>query len=172
MKSLTVLFILITNYSLAGNLDLEVKKQIDSLKNRGIEKVFFHQYSLFTGRYEILYDNVELRCDKIPTVVHIFWFENEGWRCLRLDHCGLFEKVNIAKIDFDKIVIDEAIEFKTPSPHFSRYTLTKFYKDNNTSVTLSGSQIRHDKNRTIKTFKKINKLIRKLEDSHQFKRLR
>ncbi len=171
MERLVILFVFVFNYSLADTLDEEVKMQTDSLKSRGIEKVFVHQYSLFNGRYNIPYDAPELRCDNVPTVVHIFWFEGSQWKCLRLDKCGRFEIVKLDKLNFDKLTVDVQIEFKKGSPHFTTYRLTKLYEETRESVLVSGTQLASERNGTIKTFQKINKIIRGLEDGHKFKRV-
>ncbi len=174
MERLTILFVLIFNYSLADSIDDIVKKQTqtDSLKSQGIEKVFIHQYSLFNGRYNIPYDIEELRCDNIPTVIHIFWFDGGQWNCLRLDKCGLFEIVKLDKVDFDNLIIDEQIKIKKDSPHFTAYKLTKLYGDNRVTVLVSGTQLTSERNGTIKTFEKVNNTIKRLEDNHEFKRVR
>ena len=171
MERLIILFVFVFNYSLAESIDDIVKKQTDSLKSIGTEKVFVHQLSLFNGRYDIPYDAPELACDNVPTVVHIFWFESGQWKCLRLDKCGQFEVVKLGNIDFDKLTMNKQIEFKKESPHFTAYSLTKLYGDNRESVKVSGSQLRNDRNGTVKTFNKINKVIKRLEDSHKFKRV-
>jgi hypothetical protein len=170
-RLIILLFVFIFNYSVADSIDDVVKKQTDSLKASGIEKVFVHQYSLFNGRYNIPYDTEELRCADVPTVVHIFWFERRQWNCLRLDKCGLFEIVKLDKADFDKLNVDEQIEFKKGSAHFTTYRLTKLYRDSRESVLVSGAQLTNDRNDTIKTFKKVNKVIKRLEDNHKFKRV-
>ncbi len=171
MERLTILFVFVFNYSFADSLDNEVRKQTDSLKSRGVEKVFVHQYSLFNGRYEIPYDDDELRCENVPAVVHIFWFESGQWKCLRLDKCGPFEVVELDKTDFDNLTVDEQIKFKKQSPHFTTYRLTKLYGNNRESVLVSGTQLTNERNGTIKSFEKINKTIKRLEDSHKFKRV-
>jgi hypothetical protein len=170
-RLIILLFVFVFNYSLADSIDDTVKKQTDSLKSCGIEKVFVHQYSLFNGRYNIPYENKELRCDDVPKVVHIFWFEGGQWNCLRLDKCGLFEIVKLDKTDFDQLNVDEQIKLKKESPHFTAYKLTKLYGDNRESVLVSGTQLINDRNDTIKTFKKVNKVIKRLEDSNKFKRV-
>jgi hypothetical protein len=171
MERLIILFVFVFNYSFADGIDDTVRRHTDSLKSLGIEKVFVHQLSLFNGRYDIPYDDPELECDNVPTVVHIFWAEDGQWKCLRLDKCGLFKVINIAKTNFDKLTVDKRLEFKKTSPHFTKYILTKLYKDDRESVSVSGSQLREEKNETIRTFKKINKTIKGLEDSHKFKRV-
>jgi hypothetical protein len=152
MERLVILFVFIFNSSLVDSIDDVVKRQTDSLKSQGIEKVFVHQYSLFNGRYNIPYDSEELRCDSIPTVIHIFWFDGGQWNCLRQDKCGLFEIVKLDKSDFDNLTVDEQIKFKKDSPHFTKYKLTKLYGDNDVTVSLSGTQLANDRNGTIKTF--------------------
>lgn len=139
MERLTILFVLIFNYSLADSIDDIVKQKTDSLKSQGIEKVFVHQYSLFNGRYNISYDDKELECDNIPTVIHIFWFEVGQWNCLRLDKCGLFEVVKIDNADFDNLTVDDKVKFKKKSPHFTKYKLTKLYGDNRVTAFVSGT---------------------------------
>ncbi len=62
-----MLSVLVFNYSFAGSLYNEFRRQTDSLKSRGVEKVFVHQYSLFNRRYEIPYANGESRCENVPT---------------------------------------------------------------------------------------------------------
>ena len=154
MERLAILLVFISNFSFADSIDDVVKKQTDSLKSRGVEKVFVHQYSLFNRRYDIPYDNDELRCDGIPTVVHIFWIDSGQWNCLRLDKCGLFETVKLDKSDFDDLTIDEGIKIKKDSPHFTAYKLTKMYGENSEAVLISGTQLTSERNATIKTFKK------------------
>jgi len=172
MERLVILFVFIFNSSLADSIDDVVKKRTDSLKSQGIEKVFVHQYSLFNGRYNIPYDNEELRCDSVPTVIHIFWFDRGQWNCLRLDRCGLFQIIKLDNSDFDALTVDEQIKLKKDSPHFTAYKLTKLYGDNRTTVLVSGTQLTKERNGTIKTFKKVNKSIKRLEDNHKFKRVR
>jgi hypothetical protein len=170
MGKFIILFTFICKHSFAQSIDDTVRKHVDSLKSLGIEKVFIHQLSLFYGRRDIPYDDPELECDNLPIVVHIFWFQGGQWKCLRLDRCGPFNTIDIDKTKFDNLEVDEGIKFKTKSPHFAKYTLTKLYKDDRESVAVSGSQLRDEKNKTIKTFQKINKAIKRLEDSHKFKR--
>jgi hypothetical protein len=172
MERLVILFVFIFNYSFTDGIDDIVKKKTDSLKSQGVEKILIHQYSLFNGRYTISYDNKELECNNIPTVIHIFWPEGERWNCLRLDKCGLFEIIKLDNSDFDDLTVDEQIKFKKDSPHFTRYKLTKIYKDNSVTVAVSGTQLTKKKNRTIKAFNKVNKIIKQLEDNHKFKRVR
>jgi hypothetical protein len=160
-----------SQFSLADGLDEDVRDLTDSLRSRGFEKIFVHQYSLFNGRYEIPYDNEELRCDNVPTVVHIFWHDSGQWKCLRLDNCGRFDIIKV-KDDFDQLSIDEKIEFKKNSAHFTKYRLTKFCQDDQTSVYISGTQLTKDRNSTTKTFKRVNKIIKQLEDNQQFKRVK
>lgn len=157
MERLVILFVFIFNSSLADSIDDVVKKQTDSLKSRGIEKLFVHQYSLFNGRYNIPYDNEELQCDSIPTVVHIFWLDGGQWNCLRLDKCGLFETIKLNKSDFDDLSIDERIKIKKKSPHFTAYKLTKIYGDKPVTVLISGSQLTNEKNTTTNTI--INRSV-------------
>jgi hypothetical protein len=170
-RFIILFFILSGQCSLADGLEEDVKHLTDSLKSKGIEKLFVHQYSLFNGRYEIPYDDKELRCDNVPTVVHIFWDDNGQWRCLRLDNCGRFEVIPVAG-QFDDLPIDENIELKKKSAHFTKYKLTKFSKDDQISVSISGTQLRDDRNPTTRTFKRVNKLIRGLERSHRFSRVK
>lgn len=171
MDRLIILFIFVFNYSFAENINETIKKHTDSLKSLGIEKVFVHQLSLFNGRYDIPYDDPELECDNVPTVAHIFWSEGGQWNCLRLDNCGLFEIVKLAKSDFDELTIDERIKIKKDSPHFTVYKLTKMFGDNHVTVLISGTQLTNERNATIKTFRKVNKAIKRLEDNHKFKRV-
>lgn len=171
MERLVILLVFIYNFSFVDSIDDVVKKQTDLLKSRGIEKVFVHQYSLFNGRYNIPYDNEELRCDSIPTVVHIFWLDGGQWNCLRLDKCGLFETIKLDKSDFDDLTIDERIKIKKDSPHFTAYKLTKIYGDKPVTVLISGTQLTNEKNTTIKTIEKVNKATKRLEDNHKFKRV-
>jgi hypothetical protein len=163
-------FVLVSHLSFAGDLDKEISQVTDSLKSVGVENVFVYQYSLFTGSYNISYDDNELECDSIPTVAHVFWNDNGRWRCQRLDYCGRFKIVDV-KTDFSKLRIDGNFEFKKKSAHFTRYRLTKLSKEGNVTVYVSGAQLREDRNSTTKTFKKIKKLIQRLEDSHKFKRM-
>lgn len=169
--AILILFVFVFNVSPANSIDDIVKKHTDSLKSHGIEKVFVHQYSLFNGRYSIPYDNDELRCDDIPTVVHLFWFEGGQWNCLRLDKCGLFEIVKLRKTDFDKLTVDKQIQFKKESAHFTEYKLTRLFNDSIDTVSISGSQLNSEKSEAIKTFKRINKVIKRLEKNHRFKRV-
>jgi len=171
MERLIILFVFVVNYSLAESIDDIVKRKTDSLKSIGTEKVFVHQLSLFNGRYDIPYDDPELECDNIPTVVHIFWLEGGQWNCLRLDKCGPFEIVKLGKIDFDKLKVDSQTEFKTKSAHFTKYKLTRLFNDSVDTVSISGTQLREEKGETIQTFKKVNKTIKRLEDSYRFKRV-
>jgi hypothetical protein len=170
MERLTILFVLIFNYLFADSIDDIVKQKTDSLKSQGIEKVFVHQYSLFNGRYNISYDDKELECDNIPTVIHIFWFEVGQWNCLRLDKCGLFKVVKIDNANFDNLTVDDKVKFKKKSPHFTKYKLTILYGDNHETVLVSGTQLTSERNGTIKTFEKVNKTIKRLEDDRKFKR--
>jgi hypothetical protein len=171
MERLVILLIFISNISFEDIIDDVIKTQTDILKSRGIEKIIVHQYSLFNGRYNIPYDNEELRCDNIPTVAHIFWLDGGQWNCLRLDKCGLFNVIKLDKFDFDNFTIDDRIKIEKNSPHFTAYKLTEMYGENSVTVLISGNQLTNERNSTIKTFKKINKAIKQLEKNHKFKRV-
>jgi hypothetical protein len=170
MKRLFILLCLLPNQiSFAGDLDKEIRQVTDSLSSIGVHNILVYQYSLFTGRYNISYDDNELRCDSIPTVAHIFWDDNGRWRCLRVDYCGSFNVIDV-KTDLSNLAIDENLEFKKKSAHFTRYRLTKLKKDGSVTVYVSGDQLREDRNSTTRTFRKIERLIQRLEDKHEFKR--
>lgn len=158
------------NFFMSDNIDNTVKKQIDSLKSNGIKKMFVHQYALFNGRYNIPYDNDELRCNDLPTVIHIFWLEGEQWSCLRLDKCGLFEIVRLSRTNFGNLMIDDQVDLKKRSSHFTKYKLTKIFNDSVITVSISGTQLNSGKGQTFKSIRKINKTIRQLEDSNTFRR--
>jgi hypothetical protein len=170
MDRLIILIVLLTcQISFGGDLDKEIRQVTDSLKSLGVEKVFVYEYSLFTGRYNIPYDDNELECDSTPTVAHVFWKDDDRWKCQRLDFCGRFKIVDV-KADFDELPIDKEIKFRKQSAHFTRYQLTKLYKDDIETVYVSGAQVREDRNLTVDTFKKVRKIIQGLEDRQKFKR--
>jgi hypothetical protein len=172
MERLIIFILLLTSQlSFADDLDREIRQITDSLKSIGVEKVFVFQYSLFNGRYYIPYDDNELECDSVPTVAHIFWSDNGRWRCQRLDYCGRFEIVNV-NADFGELPVDRRTIFEKKSAHFTRYRLTKLYKEDSMTVYLSGAQLQEDYNSTIRTFKKVSELIVQFEDNHEFKRVK
>jgi hypothetical protein len=87
-----------------------------------------------------------------------------------LDKCGLFEAVKIDNANFDNLTVDDKVKFKKKSPHFTKYKLTILYGDNHVTVLVSGTQLTSERNGTIKTFEKVNKTIKRLEDDRKFKR--
>jgi hypothetical protein len=170
MKVLTILLTLLGAESFGDSLADKIKAQTDLLNAQSIDTIIVHRYSLFTGRYNISYDDKELQCDNEPTVAHIFWLKNKRWTCLRLDNCGLFKIVDIKPIKWEKLNVDGQTKFSKGSPHFTKYSLTIISGANETTAFISGTQLREEKGGTINSFKTINKIIKGLEDKHRFKR--
>jgi hypothetical protein len=156
---------------LADSLDIKISHHVNTLRSQGIDSIIVHRYSLFNGRFEIPYDSQELRCEHEPTVAHIFWYENSRWNCVRMDNCEPFEKVENVSVPFEKIRIDNRVQFSKKSSHFSLYKLIILSSNNRDSVKISGDQLTADKTQAAKSIRMLNDIIKNLEARNQFRRI-
>jgi hypothetical protein len=129
------------------------------------------RYTIVGGRFSIPFEDKELYCDDRPMLAHIIWAKNDKWYCLRIDNCEEFKQIDIEPIKINKVQIRD-LKFKQASNHYSAYQLVKIIGEDKKAIIVSSFQLKEQRNRTIRSFKLIDSLVKKLEVEKRFERIK